>query len=131
MIEFFMPMIIPTVTAQMKRVTVTKKGKPRFYDGPDVANTRQKLRSALAAHKPETPLSGPIRLIVKWLFLKSGTPGIYVRIEPLENPPQGPQWKTTKPDLDNLIKALKDAMTEIGFWGDDAQVASEINEKFC
>ena len=40
------------------------------------------------------------------------------------------EWKTTKPDTDNLDKALKDEMTRLRFWHDDAQVASEISEKF-
>lgn len=35
-----------------------------------------------------------------------------------------------KPDTDNLQKLLKDCMTARGFWKDDAQVASEICEKF-
>lgn len=40
------------------------------------------------------------------------------------------EWKTTKPDTDNMIKLLKDCMTRTGFWVDDAQVCSEITEKF-
>lgn len=34
------------------------------------------------------------------------------------------RWCTTKPDLDNLVKAVKDALTEMGAWTDDAQVVS-------
>lgn len=33
--------------------------------------------------------------------------------------------KQTRPDTDNLDKALKDVMTELGFWTDDALVARE------
>jgi len=40
------------------------------------------------------------------------------------------QYKITRPDTDNMIKILKDEMTSLGFWKDDAQVASEITEKF-
>ena len=39
-------------------------------------------------------------------------------------------WRTSKPDTDNLEKALKDEMTRLHFWHDDAQVCSEIVEKF-
>ncbi|MBE6902906.1 MAG: RusA family crossover junction endodeoxyribonuclease, partial [Ruminococcaceae bacterium] len=39
-------------------------------------------------------------------------------------------YKLTKPDTDNLNKLLKDCMTKLGFWKDDALVASEIIEKF-
>lgn len=31
---------------------------------------------------------------------------------------------TKKPDLDNMAKQLKDAMTRAGFWHDDRQVVS-------
>ena len=40
------------------------------------------------------------------------------------------EWRTSKPDTDNLEKALKDEMTRLHFWDDDAQVCSEIVEKF-
>lgn len=44
--------------------------------------------------------------------------------------PQNGSWRTAKPDTDNLEKALKDEMTRLHFWADDAQVCSEIVEKF-
>ena len=37
---------------------------------------------------------------------------------------------TNKPDTDNLVKLLKDCMTKVGFWKDDAQVTRDIVEKF-
>ena len=40
------------------------------------------------------------------------------------------EYRITKPDTDNLQKMLKDCMTLVGFWKDDALVASEITEKF-
>ncbi|QBX22040.1 resolvase [Streptococcus phage Javan629] len=73
--------------------------------------------SLLSAHKPDQKISGPIRLTVKWLF-------------PMTKQSVNGQYKTSKPDTDNLNKLLKDCMTELGFWNDDAQVASEIIEKF-
>ena len=40
------------------------------------------------------------------------------------------EYKTSRPDTDNLVKLLKDVMTELHFWKDDAQVASEVVEKY-
>ena len=57
-----------------------------------------------------------MRLLVKWCF-------------PRGEHADG-EYRTTKPDTDNLQKLLKDCMTAVGFWKDDAQVASEICEKF-
>jgi Holliday junction resolvase RusA-like endonuclease len=31
-----------------------------------------------------------------------------------------------KPDLDNLVKAVQDALTDVGVWRDDAQVNRQI-----
>jgi Holliday junction resolvase RusA-like endonuclease len=37
---------------------------------------------------------------------------------------------TVKPDTDNLLKAVMDAMTEAGVWTDDALVYSTKSEKW-
>ncbi|AXJ12485.1 RusA family crossover junction endodeoxyribonuclease [Streptococcus pluranimalium] len=117
MIEFFLPMEkIPTTTHQQKKVTV-RNGKPNFYEPESLKNARDKFTSLLAKHVPPDKIDGPIRLTVKWLFPK------------IKGSING-QYKTTKPDTDNLQKLLKDCMTDLGYWNDDAQVASEIAEKF-
>ena len=115
--QFFLPMIPPTVTAQMHQV-ITRGNKPYFYDPPEVKTAREKLTAHLAKHVPEAPLEGvPIRLTVKWCFDAKG------------KHPNG-SYRITRPDTDNLNKLLKDCMTRLGFWKDDALVASEIIEKF-
>lgn len=35
-----------------------------------------------------------------------------------------PVYHTSKPDLDNLLKAVFDALTNLGVWRDDSQIAS-------
>lgn len=70
-IEFFMPMIPPTVTAQEKDVTVVN-GKPVFYDPPDLVKAKNKLMVNLLPHRPEKPLDGALRLVVKWCFPLNG-----------------------------------------------------------
>lgn len=107
---------IPTTTHQQKKVRVVK-GKPQFYESDSLKDARSKYMSLLSSHKPDQKISGPIRLTVKWLF-------------PMTKQSVNGQYKTSKPDTDNLNKLLKDCMTELGFWNDDAQVASEIIEKF-
>ena len=114
--EFFMPIIPPTVTAQEHKVTVVK-GKPVFYDTPQIKNAKDKLIANLAMHKPKQAYECGVRLIVKWLFPKG------------DNHFDG-EYRTTKPDTDNLQKMLNDCMTVCGFWKDDALVASEVCEKF-
>ena len=36
--------------------------------------------------------------------------------------PNTPKWHTSKPDRDNADKAVLDALTNLGIWGDDKQV---------
>ena len=117
MIEFFMPMErVPTVTHQEKKVRVVA-GRPRFYEPAELRAARAGLRASLHPHRPAAPLQGPLRMVAKWCF----APGAGHRAG---------SWRTTRPDTDNLDKLLKDCMTAEGFWQDDAQVASEICEKF-
>ena len=115
MTEFFMAMIPPTVTAQEHKVMVCS-GKPVFYDPPDLTAARGKLTAHLMSHAPSEPYTSGVRLTVKWCF-------------PRGRHADG-EYRTTKPDTDNLQKLLKDCMTRCRFWKDDALVASEIAEKF-
>ena len=115
-ISFFLPMKPPTVTHQEKDIAVVK-GKPVVYEPAELKAVRSKLMAHLGQYAPLVPLQGAVRLLVKWCF-------------PITGKHEDGEWKTTKPDTDNLQKLLKDCMTDLGYWKDDAQVASEIVEKF-
>ena len=110
-----MPMLPPTITHQQHKVK-TVNGKPVFYDPPELKDARQKLTANLIPNIPEQPFTTAVRLTTKWLFPKGQH--------------KNGEWKTTKPDTDNMIKLLKDCMTVCRFWKDDALVVSEITEKF-
>lgn len=112
--NFFIAMHPPTATAQERKVKVVN-GKPIFYDPPAVKSAKELLSAYLAQHRPPQPMTGGLSLRVLWLFPRGAHP-------------HG-AWRTTKPDTDNLQKMLKDCMTRVGFWEDDAQVAREIIEK--
>lgn len=114
--EFFMPMIPPTKTHQEKQVRVVN-GKPVFYEPADLQAVRSKLTAHLGKYVPDKKYTGPVRLTTWWCF-------------PIKGKHEDGEYKTSKPDTDNLVKMLKDVMTESGFWKDDAQVASEVIEKY-
>ena len=110
MMDFFLSIEPPTVTAQEHKVRVVR-GKPMFYDTAKLKAARSVFESLLRKHRPETPIEGPVALIVDWHFAtKSHKEGTY---------------RVTRPDTDNLQKLLKDCMTHVGFWNDDAQVCRE------
>ena len=114
--QFFMPMIPPTVTDQMHRITYNRDGKPVIYDSPELSDAKAKLIAHLSQHRISERIDGGVRLVVKWLF-------------PITGDHKDGEYKLTKPDTDNLQKALKDCMTKVGFWKDDAQVVRETVEK--
>ena len=111
-IDFFLPMVPPTCTHQEKKVAVIN-GKPVFYDPPEVNQARLKLCGYLAKFKPEERYECGVQLVTKWCF-------------PRKRHRQG-EYRITKPDTDNIQKLC---MTTVGFWKDDALVASEVVEKF-
>lgn len=113
--KLFLLMEPPTVTAQQAKVAVVGN-RPIFYRPEKVKAARQMLIRHLRPFKPDTPLEGPIELHVIWKFPKGKRHKNF-------------EWRVTKPDTDNLQKMLKDCMTELGFWKDDAQVVVEHVEK--
>lgn len=115
-IEFFLPIIPPTVTHQEKAVHVVK-GKPHFYEPDELKAARVKLTAHLGKHKPDKPFTGALRLVTKWCF-------------PITGKHKDGEWKDTKPDNTNLIKMFEDVMQALGYFKNDAQIASSVTEKF-
>lgn len=122
MIEFFMPMRPPTTTHQQKQVQVVydhkkKKHVPVFYEDDKLKAARSKLMAHLGKYVPEEKMTGPLRVVVKWLFPRTGKR-------------KNGEYKDTKPDCGNMNKLLEDCMEDLGFYKNDAQIASLIVEKF-
>jgi Holliday junction resolvase RusA-like endonuclease len=69
----------------------------------------------MAPHRPASPIEGPVRLRVTFLLPRPKN-----RCRRKDSPE--PLWCTTKPDFDNLSKAIADCLTQQGWWRDDAQV---------
>ena len=127
MIEFFMPMERPPSATQQEHKVACRNGRPVFYEPERVRDARAKLTAFLARHAPGEPLEGPLRLVTKWIWPLPGRKAAQLAaMGTLDYA----EYKTTRPDTDNVIKMLKDCMTRCGYWEDDAQVASEITEKF-
>lgn len=113
--KIFLLLDPPTTTAQESQVALVRN-KPVFYKPEKVKQARDTLIYYLLPFKPKEPMQGPIRLMVSWRFPKGKSH-------------KHNEWRVTKPDTDNLDKMLKDCMTQVGFWKDDAQVVVEHIEK--
>ena len=119
--KFKLKMIPPTATAQQKGERVVN-GYIHHYKKKNVAAAEAILRDALLPYVPDVPITDlPIRLDVIWMFPypKSAK----------KHKPGWDRWKITRPDTDNLNKMLKDVMTDMGFWKDDALICSEYVTK--
>lgn len=112
---FFLDINPPTATAQEKAVRIVG-GRPIFYDPAPLKKAKALLIAHLGNHRPIVPLDGALELRTTWLF-------------PVGKSHKSGEWRTTRPDTDNLQKMLKDCMTRCGYWKDDAQVVREIVEK--
>lgn len=113
--RFFLQIDPPTATAQMKKVSVIH-GKPVFYEPKAVKEAKRLLMNALEIYRPQEPLEGPLSLTVTWYYPKGKSH-------------KDGEWRSTKPDTDNIEKLLKDCMTKCSYWIDDAQVVHETVEK--
>jgi len=115
--KFKLKMIPPTATAQQKGERVVG-GYIHHYKKKNVAAAEAILRDALLPYVPAEPIvDQPIMLSVFWIFpfTKSAR----------KHRPDEKRWKITRPDTDNLNKMLKDVMTDMGFWKDDALICLE------
>ena len=113
--KIFLLLDPPTATAQMKKIGIAH-GKPYVYTPENVQAAKDEIIKYLKPFKPSRPFTGPVELHVIWRFPKGKRH-------------KHNEWRITKPDTDNLEKLLKDCMTDLGFWKDDAQVVKETCEK--
>lgn len=82
------------------------------YKTEKVAAMRKEFEWRLKSHAPARPMQGPLKLFVLVCFS--------VKDKKLWG-----QYKTSRPDGDNYLKELKDAMGSCGFFEDDAQIVDE------
>lgn len=110
--HFFMKCAkLPNGTAQTRRIS-SVRGRIRTYPSDSYASAKKQLKVMLKRHVKSFPYSGPVSLEVAYRYETSVKKNHY-------------KFKTTRPDGDNLLKVLKDCMTELGFFFDDSQVCYE------
>lgn len=111
-------------------ITFTHVGKPiplqrprfsrtgRVYN-PNKCDQRQ-FAANVEQYKPQTPLSGAIRITLKYVFKRPKSHFGTGRNSAILKS-SAPRFHTTKPDVDNLVKFTLDAMNGV-FFMDDKQV---------
>lgn len=93
----------PRTTSQQKGARIVN-GHISFYTKDKVRAVLNDYKEKLEPYKLSKPLVGALHVNIKFLYKGKGV------------------WKETRPDLDNMVKLLLDAMTQCGFWEDDSQI---------
>jgi len=114
--------IPPAVTAQQKGVTV-RGGRPRFFTKAKVASAKALFRQAFGPFSPAVPMTGPVRVEVEYVFPFRAT-------ERRADREAGIVPHDTRPDMDNLSKALFDVLTDLRWWLDDGQICQPAARKW-
>jgi len=98
-------------------------GTVRVYDPHTAEGWKSAIADAARPHCPPEPWRGPVEVRLAFTFKR---PKIHYRQGRFSDQLRDdvPYYHTKKPDADNLSKAVLDAMTMLGFWKDDSQVAS-------
>lgn len=102
----------------------TAGGFPRAYDPKKSRDYKDYVRLAATEHAPPKPLEGPLAVMIVAYrsipksFSKKKTAAAEV----------GLLYPTTKPDADNYLKGVKDALKGI-MWVDDSQVVDVYTRK--
>ena len=118
-----MKIIIPIIpTAQMRARHGTAGGFSRTYKHEKQEARENVLMALLAKFQPAEPMQGEIMLGVKaYLPIPTSKPKGWKAAAA-----SGQVRPTTKPDLDNIIKNIKDCLSMMRFWHDDKQVVGYL-----
>lgn len=103
------------------RARITTRGKfPHAYTPQKTRDAEATLAARSLAFRPKRPLVGPLTLTAMFVL---PIPASWSRKRKA-----APPRHTSKPDLDNLVKLLKDALNGV-FWLDDRQIYSVLASK--
>ena len=109
--------------AQPRPRAFARGGRARVYDPSTAEGWKGQIAMAMKSMRPSIPIDNPVEMQVDFYLprpqrlMKAKDPG-------------GVIPHTAKPDIDNLLKAVMDCITQIGVWKDDTQVAKITSTKY-
>lgn len=107
---------------QMRARLTTVNGFSRTHKDPKQAKEEEALMALLGKLQPKEPMQGPLLLGVKAYLPVPKSKSKKWKAAALA----GTVRPTVKPDLDNLLKHVKDCLSMLQFWGDDRQVVGYL-----
>lgn len=105
------------------RITTFGKGRTTHSNAKTLLPWREQVQHGAEleierAYADIFPLAGPVNLHAYFTVAK-----------PKSAPKRKTTWPVTRPDLSHLVRAVEDALTNAGVWGDDSQVVQTISRK--
>lgn len=110
--------------AQGRPRASTKGGFVRMYDPKKSKDYKDYVRLAAAEHAPAALLEGPLGMV---LTVYRSTPKSFSK-KKAELAEVGEIRPVSKPDVDNYLKGVKDALKGV-IWKDDSQVVEVFAQK--
>ena len=108
-----------TPKAQPRVKAFVRGGHAGVYTPDSAESWKQSVRQEAVANAPESVIAGPIRLELDFFLPR---PKAHLDKHGIPKS-KSPVWHCKKPDLDNLIKAVTDAITDTQrVWLDDSQI---------
>jgi crossover junction endodeoxyribonuclease RusA len=105
--------------AQPRVKAFVRAGHAGVYTPDSAESWKQAVRQEAVANAPESLMTGPIRLQLDFFLPR---PKAHLDRHGVPKA-KSPVWHCKKPDLDNLIKAVTDAITDTQrVWLDDSQI---------
>lgn len=122
-IELHLDFVPATATAgNGRRIMRRRDGTAFIGHSASVKAASNELRVRLRPYRPPQPMEGPVSMVCRWTWPWPEKISHRDRLS-------GWQWRDTKPDLDNLSKALFDALEAEGFVTNDSQFVCRMDEK--
>ncbi|AKD30311.1 MULTISPECIES: RusA family crossover junction endodeoxyribonuclease [Bacillus] len=104
-----------------------QNGKVRMYDPVKSKNFKQYVALVASQHRPKQVITGPVAMEVRVFRPMPKTVSGSKRKK--ENAEKGLLRPVTKPDVDNYVKGVKDALNHL-IYKDDSQVVDLKVSKF-
>lgn len=100
------------------RAFKTPTGQIRLYDPADCKDWKRTVLAQVLERKPAAPVDGPLRMDLVFDLPRP------------KSAPKRVQHPTSRPDLDNLLKAIKDALRGVVYRDDSQIVALTATKKY-
>ena len=119
--------IEPPTSTHQANLRVMKRRTGQFFVGKMKNNKISKwvdgVRPYLIQGKPDKPMDGPVRCYIRLYY--TAPKYLLRKIDSCKT-----IVKTTKPDVDNVVKVILDELTKCGYWVDDNQIWCITIEKY-